>query len=320
MKLWIAVICVAVSSLSIAADTEATSEKLFVAVWAPNIETEEVYQFVVQDFQNRYPDAAFTPVIYRTSDVLAAMLSGFADIGITSSQWSDKEITLLQQKYGQQPLELTIAADALAIVKHPDNPLASLSLDALRAIFYPQSAGCSTLTIESWSQLGITDLDDDQQDLPVLAYSYKTDARIYKSLAELLCADAISANELSDQAAALKQVAKQVNALSYVNMNDLADVDSEHLLAIDDEGGVPVMPRADTVFSSQYPLAEVYYLQLAPFSLDKPAVKQYVDYLLDADTQAVIASKGFTPLPAPIMLRNQVKLQQASPIFSNGYR
>ena len=76
---------------------------------------------------------------------IAALINGTVDIANASRAMKDKEIEAAQAN-GFDPVEFTVAIDALAVVVHPDNPVSQLTIDQLADIF--------TGRITNWQEVG----------------------------------------------------------------------------------------------------------------------------------------------------------------------
>ena len=64
-----------------------------------------------------------------------------------------------------------------------------------------------------------------------------------------------------------------------------------------EEGGEYILPSAETVNSGQYPIARELYM----YSNGEPtgAVKDYLDWIMDAEAQQIVTDLGFVPIIAP---------------------
>ena len=76
---------------------------------------------------------------------IAALINGTVDIANASRKMKDKEIVAAQEN-GIDPIEFTVAIDALAVIVHPDNPVSELTIDQLADIF--------TGRITNWKEVG----------------------------------------------------------------------------------------------------------------------------------------------------------------------
>ena len=296
-------------------------EYIFVAIHAPNLKAGEVVEFLTEDFKLHFPDENVEPVLYKTTNVMKALMDGYAHVGITGKRWSDKEVTMLEHKYNARPLEIPVAADAFAIVKHADNDVQSLNRADIQKAFLPNS-DCAKAGVNTWQEAGSSAFDEGQA-TNIEGVAYAKDERLFRIFNFHIMCDVLpkQANIVESQGDALAYVSEHINALTYTAVT-LADdeQDMEQVVAILDDSGVMVKPRADTVFSGQYPLSLIYYINIAPSAKKLTRAKKYIEYLTGEAAQSKLAEKGFMVLPEQIMLRNKVKLKEAEPIIANGYR
>jgi ABC-type phosphate transport system substrate-binding protein len=313
------------------AQTTTNIDYVFVAVYAPVIGQAGVEQLIVKQFedQNRdHENIKIQPVVYYTSDVLTAVMDGFAHIGISREKWSDKEVAMLENRYKEAPLALTISANAHGLIKNDDNDVLSLPLPTVKALFSDDPSRCEAKARVDWRELGASTFVEGADSL-ISVYPHGQQSVEGKRFARLAtCGGAlVGANEIDDTqtqagyadglASALSKVVNDPRGLTY----DVYKADhKKRYIAIEDTQGEAVPVREDTVFSGQYPLGNVYYAHIAPFALDNPSVKQYIEYMLSDKTQNALQKNGFLALPEPIMHRNRVALSQEMPIYSDGYR
>ena len=70
-----------------------------------------------------------------------ALTEGVATFGPMSRDWKPSEIDAFKEKFGYPPTVVPAAIDMLAVFVHKDNPLQSLSLEQVDAIFSKIPAG-----------------------------------------------------------------------------------------------------------------------------------------------------------------------------------
>ena len=68
------------------------------------------------------PDVSIAVTGGGSGTGIAALINGTVDIANASRQMKDKEITAAREN-GIEPVEFTVAIDALAVLVHPDNPV-----------------------------------------------------------------------------------------------------------------------------------------------------------------------------------------------------
>jgi ABC-type uncharacterized transport system YnjBCD substrate-binding protein len=132
----------------------------------------------------------------------------------------------------------------------------------------------------------------------------------------MLCGD-LTAEQLSSKNDALNEVDDEVHAMTFISY---ADELPEAVVPMRGTAGDIIPIRDDTVFSGEYPLSVVYYMQIAPFAMEHSSTQLYIDYLLSDDVQQRLQEQGFVKLPEAIVHRNKVKLKQANAKYPMGYR
>ena len=80
---------------------------------------------------------------------ISALISGTADIVISSRTMKEKEIQKAKQN-GIEPFEIKAALDGLAVVAHPSNSVSQLTIEQLSDIF--------TGKIKNWKEVGGSNL------------------------------------------------------------------------------------------------------------------------------------------------------------------
>ena len=75
-----------------------------------------------------------------------ALIAGTAQFGPMSRPMKDDEIDEFEKKFGYKPTALATSIDMLAVYVHKDNPIASLTLQQVDAIFSKTRKGGATRT------------------------------------------------------------------------------------------------------------------------------------------------------------------------------
>ncbi len=100
-----------------------------------------------EGFKKKYPNVNIqTP---------PALIAGTSQLGPMSREMKPTEIEQFEKKYGYKPTKIGVALDSLAVYVNKDNPIKSLSLDEVDAIFSKtRKRGVAEIT--TWGQLGVT--------------------------------------------------------------------------------------------------------------------------------------------------------------------
>src|SRR5690554_3361104 len=88
-----------------------------------------------EEFKRHYPNVNIQIQAAGSSTAPPALTEGTANIGPMSRPMKDSEKQAFEQKYGYKPVEIPVAIDALAVFVHKDNPIKSLDIEQVDAIF-----------------------------------------------------------------------------------------------------------------------------------------------------------------------------------------
>ena len=96
-------------------------------------------------YQTGHPEVSISVTGGGSGTGIAALINGTADIANASRQITPDEISQAKAN-GRDPVEFTIARDAIAVVVNPSNPINKLTLQQISDIY--------TDKINNWSELG----------------------------------------------------------------------------------------------------------------------------------------------------------------------
>src|SRR5262245_3658864 len=85
--------------------------------------------------KHHYPDLRGGKVDATSLNTPKALISGKSRIGIMARRWSEGEAEDYRLRWGYLPTEIAVGNDAISIVVHPENPISTLPLDVLDAIY-----------------------------------------------------------------------------------------------------------------------------------------------------------------------------------------
>jgi len=201
-----------------------------------------------------------------TAGVQAA-LAGAAQVGMSSRPLTPSERTQLEG--------VLVARDGIAIVVHPTNPIANLSLEDLRAVY----AGA----IRTWSRFGgngpITLISREEGSGTRTAFEALVMRR--RPLAPFAL--------VQDSTGAVRQmVASDPAAIGYVSFG-LVDASVK---AIRLDGHVA---READVNAGIYPLVRPFYFLVTPTRRDAPAVTGFIDWVLGPEGRTLARREGLLP-------------------------
>jgi phosphate transport system substrate-binding protein len=211
---------------------------------------------------------------------IAALINGTTDVCMSSRPMKEDEKRKLRDRYQTLGVEIPVAKDGLSIYLHEQNPVPALTLTQLRGIY----TGATT----NWKELG-------GRDAPITLYSRENNSGTYVYFKDhvLLGRDySARCQTLPGTAAVVNAVARDPNGIGYGGAAYGKGV--KECAIKKDERSAAVMPTAETVRDGSYPVTRYLYL----YTRTRPAgaVKQFIDWVLTPEGQALASRVGYYPV------------------------
>ena len=245
-------------------------------------------QRFAEEFMLRHPDIFVSVTGGGSGTGIAALINGTCDIAQASRKIKPEEVERAK-KAGRPPTEIVVAWDGIAVIVNPKNPVDRLTLEQLSDIFQGK--------ITDWSQI------TPQMKGKIVLLARETTSGTHVFFKErVVQLDGKRPNAEYAKSAILAgsnetihgEVASNPNAIGYVGIGFLDDKVKAVAVA-EDPNGPFVKPTVETILSKQYPIARPLYNYVA--GKPKGAVKQYIDFVLSPEGQAVVSDVGFVPIP-----------------------
>ncbi|VAW35080.1 Phosphate ABC transporter, periplasmic phosphate-binding protein PstS (TC 3.A.1.7.1) [hydrothermal vent metagenome] len=220
---------------------------------------------------------------------IAALINGTVDIANASRQMKETEFEAALGN-NVEPVEFTVAIDALAVIVHPDNPVEQLTL--------PQLADIYTGRITNWREVG-------GQDAPIILLSRETNSGTHVYFLEKVVRLGDKENEdifapqtllMPSSVGITSELRRNPNAIGYDGLG-YVDPAHEKMLAIAIDAAQPyIYPSAETGADGSYPLARGLFM----YTADTPTgvVATYLDWVMGEAGQEIVVRLGFVPLPS----------------------
>ncbi|WP_318506177.1 PstS family phosphate ABC transporter substrate-binding protein [Photobacterium leiognathi] len=255
----------------------------------------------------------------QSNDIQKVMIEDGVKIGISSRRWLDSEVAVFKDKYGYKPTELYFTSDAVAILVNEDNPIKSISINALADIF-----GCkSSLEPVQWQSVNPI-LANHSELTQVQAYSVNGDLSAHRNFTKMItCYDGqkTATKSLSNRDDLIDTIESKENAIGYT-VYQSQDKDIKRIDIIDKNGESFGLDH-ETILSGRYPLANVYYMYLNLEPTNSSLSSQqtdFVNYVMTPEAQQTLVKNGFIGLPPAAIERNKVVLKQQQPEIQGGYK
>lgn len=245
-----------------------------------------------QAFSQRNPLVMVTIADPGGTAGIEALINGIADVALTSTPISDKQNEAFEARFGYAPHVIPLAMDAVAVYVNDANPLTSISLQELDAVF-SNTYRCGELNaIQTWGALGVKGNLSQQR------------ITVYGLTSSLFRETALCGGDFIKDYQALAGPAAVVNAL----ISDDAGIGFAsssmstagiHMLAVaPHKDAIAVVPSTDTIRSGQYPISRTLGIAInqpknQPLS---PELQAFIDFVLSPEGQSIAAKAGYVSL------------------------
>lgn len=233
-----------------------------------------------EEYMKGHPDAKIQVTGGGSGTGISALINGTTDICQASRDMKETEKEKLRERYKTSPVEIPVAKDGLSVYVNSSSPIEVLSLEQMRLLF--------TGKVTNWKEVG-------GPDAKVVLYSRENSSGTYVFFKE----EVLKGADYSPRAQTLPGTAAVVNAVSKeklgIGYGGAAYAKGIKILKIKkDEGSPAVGPEEQNVKSGTYPLARPLYFYLRDRASGE--LKSFVDWVLSAEGQAIVAKVGYFPI------------------------
>lgn len=245
-----------------------------------------------EKFMEKYPGVNVSVASTGTGGGFKKWVVGETDINNASSRIKDSVIEEAKQN-GIEPLELTVAYDALTVVVNKENDFVDqLTLEELKKIWEPNSQ------VKRWS-----DVRAEWPAEEIKLYGPGTDSGTFEYFTEIVVGEAKSSRTdytpSEDDNVLVQGVAGDKYSLGYFGYAYYAE-NSDTLRAVpivNPETGQAVPPSDETIENGSYsPLGRELWIYPSKQALKRPEVAAFVKFYMD-NVAEFAKEGGYTPLP-----------------------
>jgi phosphate transport system substrate-binding protein len=242
-----------------------------------------------ENYQGIHPEVNVSVTGGGSGTGIAALINQTVDIANASRKITTEELAAAK-KNGSDPEEFIVARDAIAIMVNPNNPVNQLTLQQLSDIYSGK--------IDNWNEVG-------GEDRPIVRLSRETNSGTHVYFLEQVVRLGQKDNKtffatntllLPSSEGITAEVRENPNAIGYDGLGYV--VPEVKVVAVARSSNDPYeMPSADTVNNKTYPIARDLYM----YTAGQPSgeIKNYLDWILKPDAQAIVKNLGFVPIINP---------------------
>lgn len=239
-----------------------------------------------ETYQAEHPEVRISVTGGGSGTGIASLINGTVDLANASRQIKEEEIANAQAN-GIEPLEHIIARDAIAVIVNPENPVNQLTLQQISDMYSGK--------ISNWSEVG-------REDRPIVRLSRETNSGTHVYFLETVLRLGSSEDKtlfstdtllLPSSEGIIAEVRQNPNAIGYDGLGYVPK-DLKMIAIAEREGGDYVIPSIATVNDKTYAIARDLYM----YTNGEPTgiVKEYLDWILSAEAQEIVAELGFVPV------------------------
>lgn len=249
-------------------------------------------------FRRSHPEANLIFRSKLTKDAVKGFTDGSTLLIITAREFTQEETKAFQAKFGYMPMRIPVCLDANIVFVNKNNPLTSISMEQLDAIYSKSRLGGAKSPAVVWGDLG---LKGEWAKLPIQAYTREAGTATRASIAEKMLLNGEFRQGILDRNDASSLAEAVMTDQSGIAIGTMSSwyVANKVLPVTPYHGEDARMPNQENVTTSKYPMPRLYYAYVnrTPGSPLPPAVNEVVHFLLTQEGQNAVADSGLLPGP-----------------------
>jgi phosphate transport system substrate-binding protein len=243
-----------------------------------------------------------------------ALITGRAEVAAMTRSLNDAEREALRRRLGADPLEVAVAADAIAVFVNATNPLEHLTLEQIDAVFSSTRRCGAPAEIARWGELG---LEGEWGDHTIALYGRTAVSGTYAFFRQVALCGGVFRDTVQERPGPRSTVLSIAGSRYGMGYGSRADrIDGVKALALARRAGEPyaTVDAAD-VYSGAYPLARTFFLYLArrPSQPLDPRAADLVEEALSRKGQEGATEAGYLPLAPERIARELEELRAPTP-------
>lgn len=257
-----------------------------------------------EGFNELYPNVNVQIQGAGSSTAPPAITEGTANLAPMSREMRSSEVQAFEERHGYPPTALPVAVDMLAVYVNRDNPIESMTLPEVDAIFSATRRCGHPEDITRWGQLG---LDGAWANRDFALYSRNAVSGTYGYFKDnALCGGDFksSINEQPGSSSVVQGVTESINGIGYSGIGYRTSGVKVVPLARD-AGETAYEATAENAATGDYPLARYLYVYINKHpnrELD-PLTREFVKMVYSRQGQETVNRDGYVPLPAVLTER-----------------
>lgn len=255
---------------------------------------------LAQSFADSQPLVTVTLVDSGGMAGIDALINGSADIVLTSTPISDKQEKDFELRFGHPPEVITVAMDALVVYVNNLNPLTSISIQNLDAIFSSTLRCSEAKPIKTWEELGVKTGLLAKREIHTYGLTVNTGATsLFRQV--VLCGGDFMKDFQALPGAAAIELALTSDYAGIGFSNSAMRSAELHALAIKSNNKTTaITPNSENIRSKRYPMSRTLAIVInhrtdQPVS---PLLQAFIKFIRSSVGENIIRKAGYVTLPA----------------------
>lgn len=249
-----------------------------------------------EGFRRQYPNVKIQVEGKGSSTAPPALIEGTAQLGPMSRTMKASEVDKFEAKFGYPPTAYPVAVDALALFVNKDNPIASLTVEQVDAVYSKTRRHGASQDIKTWGQLG---LNGEWADAPISLYGRNSASGTYGFFKEHALKNGDFKDQVKEQpgsASVVQGVTEDRYGLGYSGIG--YSTSGVRMVALAEKGGKPIEPTLANTRNGSYPFWRYLYVYVnqTPGNPLPPIVHEFLKYIYSREGQSDVVKDGYFPV------------------------
>ncbi len=264
--------------------------------------------FWAEGFQKQYPNVRVQIEGKGSSTAPPALISGTSQLGPMSRPMKAEEVDAFEKKYGYKPSVARVAIDGIGVYVNKDNPIEKMTLAQVDGVF-SKTRKLGDKDVKTWGDVGLA---GDWAGKPVSVYGRNSASGTYGFFKDVALAKGDYKDSVKEQpgsASVVQGVTEDRYGIGYSGIGyQTSGVKTVELAGKD---GKFYSTDASDVLSGKYPLSRYLYVYFnaAPNRPLDPLVREFLEFVLSKEGQAIVVKDGYLPISAAIVTEESSKLE-----------
>ena len=255
----------------------------------------------VEGFNKKYPNVKIQVEGKGSTTAPPALIESTSQLGPMSREMKSEESDKFEHKFGYKPTKVAVAIDTLAVFVNKGNPIKSISMQQVDAIFSKGRKGGYAKELKTWGDLGLT---GEFANRPISLYGRNSASGTYGYFKEHALFKGDYRDTVKEQpgsSSVVQSVGSDKFAIGYSGIGYLTS--GVRAVPMSDEkknGGAVFAATYENALSGKYPLSRYLYIYINkdPKKALDPLTSEFLKFVLSKEGQEIVVKDGFLPLTA----------------------